>query len=131
MGRKIAAVLAGIVIAFSLVFAIEMVGRQVYPPPAGLDYSKPEVVASYMNTLPAGAFMFVLGGFAVATLAGGFVSARIARVRPLLFAGIIGALMLAATVANLLMIPHPLWFSISAITLIILSTILAGRLARR
>lgn len=131
MVRKIAAVLAGIVVALALVFIIEMVGHQVYPPPAGLDFTKPEVVASYMQTLPAGAFVFVLTGFAVATLVGGWVCATIARGRPMLFAGVIGVLMLAATVANLLMIPHPLWFSISAITLIILSTILAGRLARR
>ncbi len=131
MGRKIAAVLTGIVVAFALVFVIEMIGHRVYPPPSDLDFTQPDIVAGYMQTLPAGAFMFVLAGFALATLAGGFVAARIARSQAFLFAGIIGALMLAATVANLLMIPHPLWFSITAIALILVSTVLAGRLARR
>lgn len=131
MGRRIAAVLVGIFVAFGLVFCIEMIGHQVYPAPSGLDFHKPEVVAEYMKTLPIGAFMFVLGGFALGALGGGFVAARIAGVKPFVFAGIIGALMLAATIANLMMIPHPLWFSIAAIALIVVATVLAGRLAKR
>jgi hypothetical protein len=131
MGRKIAAVLVGIVVAFALVFCVELVGHQVYPTPEGLDFTQPEVVADFMKTLPFGAFAFVLGGFALATFFGGFVAAKIARDRPFLYAGIIGALMLAATSANLLMIPHPLWFSITSLALIVVAMILAGRLARK
>jgi hypothetical protein len=130
MGRRIAAVVVGIVVAFSLVFCIELIGHRVYPAPADLDFHQPDVVAKYMQTLPVGAFLFVLGGFALATLGGGFVAARIAGDRPYLFAGIIGALMLAATIANLMMIPHPLWFSVSAIALIVGAMVLAGRLAK-
>jgi hypothetical protein len=130
MGRKIAAVLVGIFVAFGLVFCIEAIGHKVYPTPPGLDFSKPEVVAEFMKTLPAGAFMFVLGGFAIATLIGGFIAARIAGVKPFVFAGIIGVLMLAATTANLMMIPHPLWFSVTSIALIVVATVLAGRLAK-
>ena len=37
--------------------------------------------------------------------------------------------MLAATVANLIMIPHPLWFSIIAVFSISIMTYLAGSIA--
>lgn len=131
MARKIAAVFLGIVVALALVFVVEMLGHQVYPPPTDLDFTRPEVVTSYMQTLPIGAFIFVLGGFALATLGGGFVAAKVARDRPNLHAGIIGVLMLCATGANLLMIPHPLWFSVTAVALIIVATVLAARLARK
>jgi len=131
MGRRIAAVVVGIIVASCNVFLIERLGHRLYPPPTGLDFSQADVVANYMSSLPAGAFVVVLGGFAMATLIGGFVCAAIARRRPFLYAGIIGALMLAATLAELMMVPHPLWFSITAIVLIIAATVLAGRLAGR
>ena len=131
MIRRIAAVLIGIVAAVAVVFVVEMVGHNVYPPPTDLDFTQPEVVTAYMKTLPIGAFVFVLGGFALATFIGGFVAAKIVGDRPGLYAGIVGALMLCATGANLLMIPHPLWFSATAIALILAATVMAARLARR
>ena len=55
----------------------------------------------------------------------------IARASFLRMAIIVGAFMLAATIVNLRMIPHPTWFAVTGIVLIIVMIPLAARLAGR
>ena len=42
---------------------------------------------------------------------GTFIACKIGTAKPVIFASIVGGLMLIATAFNLAMIPHPLWFS--------------------
>lgn len=49
--------------------------------------------------------------------------------RPLLFAGIVGTFVLAATIANLVMLPHPTWFAAIGIVGIVLAAVAAGAVA--
>jgi hypothetical protein len=127
MLRRILAVLVGLVVAFGTVALVEWFGHQVYPPPPDLDFTNAVMIKAYISTLPLGAFLFVLLAWFSGTLAGGMVACRIAQSNPVIFASIIGAMMLVATIANLMMIPHPTWFSITAIVLIAAGTLLAIR----
>ncbi len=130
MTRKIIAVLLGIITAFASVAGIEALGHAIYPPPIDLDMNDTEKMAEYMQLAPLGALLSVLAAWTIATLVGGVVAGKVSGEKPLVFASIIGALMMAASVSTLIMIPHPTWFSITAIVLIILATLLAGRLSR-
>lgn len=112
MGKNIAAGIAGVATAVVLVWLVEMLGHSVYPPPAGLDFADPDAMRAYVATLPIGAFLFVGGAWFIGTLSGTIVACKIGSAKPTIFAGIVGGLMLAATVVNLTMIPHPAWFSI-------------------
>jgi hypothetical protein len=47
-----------------------------------------------------------------------------------LAAAIVGAVVLAATVANLAMIPHPTWFAVVGVAGIVLAAFVAGRIMR-
>lgn len=127
MLRKIAAVLLGLVASMATVMLIEWISHQVYPMPPGMDFNDPEKVRMYVSSLPMGGFLAVLLGWMLGTLVGGITACRIAREKPAVFASIIGAVMLAATVANLVMIPHPTWFSIAGIGVIAAGTLLAIR----
>ena len=127
MLRKISAVLLGVLVAFCTVMLVEWLGHQVYPPPPDLDFKNPEQVRQFTSTLPLGAFLLILLGWLLGTISGGLTACYVAREKPLVFASIIGAVMLAATVANLAMIPHPTWFSIAGITVIGVGTLLASR----
>lgn len=129
MLRKVSAVLLGVVVAFATVMLVEWLGHQVYPPPPGLDFSDTEQVRQFTSTLPLGAFAFVLMGWLLGTITGGLAACYIAREKPVVFASIIGTVMLAATIANLLLIPHPTWFSIAGIVVIGVGTLLASRWA--
>ncbi len=127
--RSIVGVVVGAVVAFLLVAGIETIGHLVYPPPAGLDYNDVEELRQYVASMPSGAFLFVLVAWLIATLVGALVACFIARKRPLLITGIVAALMLVATAINLVTVPHPLWFSLTALIGILIMAFLASRLA--
>ncbi|HET6565021.1 MAG TPA: hypothetical protein VFG52_06365 [Xanthomonadales bacterium] len=129
MLRKISAVLLGLVVAFVTVMVVEWVSHQVYPPPPGLDFKDPEQVRLFVASLPLGAFLAILLGWLLGTITGGLTACYVAREKPVVFASIIGTVMLAATVTNLALIPHPTWFSIAGIIAIGAGTLLASRWA--
>ncbi len=129
MIRKIAAVVLGIAVAVAIVAATEAIGHAVYPVPADLDVQDAVQFGIYLESLPFGAFLFVLAAWTLATLGGGLLACFISREKPFVYAAIVGGFMLAGTVANLIMIPHPLWFSIIAVISISIMTYLAGSIA--
>jgi len=129
MTRKILAVLFGMITAFVLVAGIEALGHKAYPPPPGLDVTNAEQLAEYMQMVPLGALAWVLAAWTIATLVGGMVACSISKGNALIYASVIGALVMAATITNLMMIPHPRWFSITAIVLIVVATLIAAFLS--
>ena len=131
MVKNIAAGIAGVVIAVTLVWLVEMVGHSVYPPPPNLDFADADAMRAYVSGLPIGAFLFVGGAWFVATLCGTFAACKIGTAKPIVFACVVGGLMLLATAANLMMIPHPLWFSILGVVGIIVAAWLGMTLSAR
>jgi len=127
--RNPAAVIAGLVIAFALIWLIETVGHTVYPPPADLDFSDPDAVRPYIATLPIWALLFPMFAWFIGTFVGSLVACLIGTARPIVFAGIVGVLVLAGTIANFIVIPHPLWFSILSVIGIVVSAWLAVLIA--
>jgi hypothetical protein len=103
----------------------------MYPPPPGLDFSNKEALRAYVESAPSGALMMVLAAWVVATLAGGLAAGQIARTRPGLVSALIGLVILVAGVANLIMIPHPTWFWVSAVLAIPAAALLASSLTVR
>lgn len=129
MVRKIAAAVLGIVAAGLIVAAIEAIGHSVYPIPPDIDFRDPIQFGNYVEGLPIGAFLFVAGGWTLGTLGGGLLACFIARERPFVYSVIVGGFILVATIVNLIMIPHPMWFSISALIAIAIMTYFAGIIA--
>lgn len=125
--RYALAVIAGAVVAFAVITAVEAVSHLLFPPPAGLDFGDPEQVHAYMQTVPSAALLLVLAAWLLATFAGGWVACKIAGRHPRVFAGIIGGLILAGTLMNLVMIPHPVWFAVLGIVAIVLVTFVTGQ----
>ncbi len=112
MGKNIAAGVAGVVVAFALVWVVEKIGHTVYPPPPDLDFADPDAMRAYIQTLPAGALLFVAAAWFVGATGGTCVACAIGTANPRVFAAIVGGLVLVATAINLVMIPHPTWFAI-------------------
>jgi len=129
MIRNAAAIIAGIVIAFLAVMLIDALNHMVYPPPTGLDFSDPAAIEPYLATLPIGAYLFILASSVVAAFIGTLVACHIGTIRPLNCAVIVGGIVFAATVANFIAIPHPLWLSIATLIGIVASSWFAMRLA--
>lgn len=111
MGKNIAAGILGVVVAGALVWLVEMAGHAIYPPPPDLDFANADAMRAYIDTLPIGALLFVAAAWFLGTLGGTVAACRVGSAKPRTFALVVGGFILAATIANLVMIPHPLWFS--------------------
>ena len=129
MARNVAAALAGIVTAFVMIMLIEKLGHIIYPPPADLDVSDPDVMRPYIATLPFLALLFPMIAWVVATFAGTVLACKIGTANPLAFAAVVGGLVLAGTIANLIMIKHPLWFSLVSLVAVAASAWIAARVS--
>jgi len=128
MLKNVLAVVLGAVVAVILIMIVETIGHSVYPPPQNLDFSDMNSMTDYIDTLPIGALLFVLGAWMTGTLGGGLLACFIAKDRPSVYAAIVGGMILLATLFTLIRIPHPLWFSITSIMAIALTAFLAGRI---
>jgi hypothetical protein len=117
MIRKILAVVLGVVAGGIVIGVSEAIAHTIYPVPAGLDPSKPEMIAEYIRTAPLGALIAVLISWALGALVAGVVATLIARVADAKSALIAGGVLLLFSLINMFVIPHPVWFRIAGILL--------------
>ena len=131
MLRKFFGGLAGIIAAFAVITLVQMIGHQVIPPPSGMNPADPDSIREAMASLPIGAFLFVLLSYFLGAFTGSFVATWLGGVRVRSSATVVGGLVFAATVANLVMIPHPIWFSVVALAGIPVAAFFGAKLAPR
>lgn len=131
MLRDIAATVAGLAVAFGVIMGVQMIGHAIWPPPADLDWNDTEVIQTYVSQLPFLALLVPIVSYFLGALGGPLIASGIGTARPLVFAGVIGLVLLAATVANLIQIPHPYWFSALAIAAVLVGAWLAMQLSNR
>jgi len=113
MLRSIAGAFAGIVVAVILVSLVELLGHQVYPPPADIRTYDAEKMAAYVEALPLGAFLFVLAAWVIGAFGGSGVALMLAPSRRGTLAWVVTGFILVSAVMNLLFIPHPVWFGVA------------------
>jgi hypothetical protein len=130
MLRDILACIVGVVIAVLIVFLADELTHMMYPMPAGLDASDTEDLRDYIATLPLGAFLMLMGGWVVATFVGAVVADRIGTAKAWIYPTAVGGFVFAATTANLILIPHPHWFTAVSLAAILVSAWLAWAVAR-
>ena len=130
MTRNVFAVVFGVVTAVILIMVIETMGHSVYPPASSIDFQDMQAMATYVDTLPIGALLFVMLAWGTGTIGGGLVACFIARNRAMVYASIVGGMVLFATIYTLTTIPHPLWFSITSVIAIAIATWITGIIGR-
>ncbi|MGH7601917.1 MAG: hypothetical protein ACREOI_36605 [bacterium] len=128
MGRKILAVVAGVILAGIVTFAVQKIGHQVYPPPENLDMKNIEAMKAYVAALPMGALLFVLLSYVVGSFAGGWLAATIARTSQIHLPLTVGGIQLLFGIMNLVTIPHPMWFAIASIIIFLPAAYFGGKL---
>ncbi len=125
MARKILALLAGVFTAVIVVGLIEYLAHLIYAPAVPPDRNNPEAMRAFIASMPVGAFLLILLAYAAGTFVGGVVAGRIARSTAWRYAGSIGGLILLFALMNIVMLPHPLWFTVSVIIVVPLMAALA------
>ena len=124
-------VVAGIVVAWLVIVLSQLLSAALYPPPPGTDLTDPAVLADFINAAPVTAMGFVIAGYALAALLGGWVAARIARAHPHIAAMVVGGMVLLGVILNYTMIPHPTWMLVSGVLMPLPMAWLGARLAGR
>lgn len=110
--RNILAVIAGLVAGSFVNMGLIMVSGHVIPPPDGADVTTFEGLQAAMHLFEPKHFLFPFLAHALGTLVGAFVAAALAASRKMTFAFVIGGVFLCGGVANVIMLPSPLWFSV-------------------
>ncbi len=130
--KSLGSLLAGFVVAGAVMMFLEFLnGRVLYPElaKAAEGVTDPEAVRRIFATAPLGALLVVVAACGLGGLAGGWLTARLAR--PLQGPALaLAALLTLAGVGNNLMLPPPLWFWIATLIALPAGTLLGARLAR-
>ena len=126
MLRTILGIVAGVVVAFVVLMGLEMAGHAAMPPPAGLDPADPEDLKQMVASASTAAKAWVVFAWFAAAVAGGWVARRLSRAS---WAGwVIAGLIVVGGIANIMLIPHPLWMLIAAVAVPLLGGWLVTRL---
>jgi len=130
--RNILAVIAGALLGSVVNMGIIMISGSLIPLPAGADNTTMEGLKESMHLFQPKHFLFPFLAHAMGTFAGALVAALVAASHKMKFALAIGVLFMAGGIANVLMLPSPLWFSIVDLAGAYLPVaFLAGKLASR
>lgn len=108
--KNVLAVLVGIVLGSVVNMAIVTVGPQVIPLPDGVDLSNMETFAENLKRLSPVNFIAPWLAHALGTLAGAFITSKLAASNKLALAIFIGAFFLLGGITMVLMVGGPLWF---------------------
>ena len=131
MIRKLAAGVAGVVVALLTIQLVEMLGHLVYPPPADIEFGDPEQVREFIASLPVGSILFVGAAWALGVFLGTIAGALLAGSGALPYAIVVGGMVLAGAATMLVIIPHPWWFTITAPAGIVIAAFVATVVAPR
>jgi hypothetical protein len=112
MLKNFLSVLAGVVSGMALIMIFEPLGMRFYPLPPGTDVHNSEAIKLAMSNMPRGAFLYLLGSYGLASLAGGIVATLLSGREKSSPALITGSVLTFGGIMNLCMLPHPLWFMI-------------------
>jgi hypothetical protein len=110
--KNILAVIAGAIFGGVVNWGIILISGSVIPPPEGADNTTMEGLKASMHLFQPKHFIFPFLAHAIGTFAGALLTAVIAANRKLMLALAIGVIFLAGGIANVLMLPSPVWFTV-------------------
>ena len=130
--RNILAVIAGYLSGSLVNMAIIMVSGSVIPPPNGADVTTMEGLKASLHLFEPKHFILPFAAHALGAFAGAFLTAAIAASHKMKFALGIGFLFLLAGIANVVLLPSPLWFTILDLTVAYLPmAYIAGKIVQK
>ncbi len=111
MIRTMFSVMLGMVVAMMVMLGLEFLGTWLVPMPVGPLDDEADLAVIVANA-PTAKLAWVLAGWLVAAVCGGWVAARLARVHRMGAAITVGVLIVLGVIANAWMLPHPLWMTL-------------------
>jgi len=130
--RNSLAVLAGAFLGSIVNMLLVNAGPKVFAPPLGADITTLEGLKASMYLFEPKHFLFPFLGHAMGTLVGAFLAFKIAATRKTTMALVVGVLFLIGGILNVILLPSPLWFTLTDLLLAYLPMYwLGAQLAKR
>ena len=108
--RMLLAVVLGLIIGSVVNMGLIMLSGKIIAPPSGADVTTMEGLKASMHLFEAKHFVFPFLAHALGTLVGAFVAGLLAPGRSAVPAYVVGGLFLLGGIANVVMLPAPIWF---------------------
>jgi len=115
--NRILAILSGLILGSTFNWLFLEVGGYIIPPPAGTDLSSMEGLKSALPFFEPKHFLCLFLAHAVGTLTGALFATMIAKSKQRGMSMIIGILFLIGGIINVVMLPSPIWFSVTDLLL--------------
>ena len=109
--RFLLAVVVGLIVGSAVNMGLILVSGSVIPPPAGADVTTMEGLQAALPLFEPKHFVFPFLAHALGTLAGAVVAGLLAPNRSAIPAWVVGGFFLVGGIANVAMLPAPVWFS--------------------
>ncbi|AXR62595.1 hypothetical protein [Leptospira mayottensis] len=130
--QNVIAVIAGAVFGSIVNMGIIMISGHIIPPPDGADVTTMEGLKASMHLFQPRHFILPFLAHALGTFAGAFLTAMVSKNHKIKFALVVGILFLAGGIANIIMLPSPVWFTVlDLIGAYVPTSYLAGKLSHR
>ncbi len=123
------AVAVSLTAAFALIIAIELVSAVIHPVPPGMDFNDKEACTAFFANYPQWLFGVAAVAWGLTAFTSSWLATRLGAYRHLAHGVAIGFLLLLGAIANMLMLPYPLWFELANMVLIPLGIFFGIRLA--
>jgi hypothetical protein len=130
MGQRILGVIAGVIMGMFFIYVVEAIGHSIFPIPEGVDFNDPKAMEAFIADAPLGSLLFVILAYIVGSFLAGLFTRIISKRQGKYLPLVSGAILMAAGIMNVVMIPHPLWMTILAIVVFLPSAWLGGKVAR-
>ncbi|TGL93137.1 hypothetical protein EHQ76_18365 [Leptospira barantonii] len=110
--KNILALVASAVLGSVVNMGIITASGSIIAPPEGADVTTMEGLKASMHLFQPKHFILPFVAHAFGTLVGAYVAALISASHKIIFAMVIGVLFLAGGIANVMMLPSPIWFAV-------------------
>ena len=124
--RSFLGIVAGLIVGSVVIALVERLNGLVFSLPPGVDVTNREALAEAMSDMPALALVGVLVAWGLGTFLGSWTAVRIGVREARSQALIVGMILLAAAIVNMLTLPHPVWFWIVGVLLFVPSALLGA-----
>ena len=110
--RNIGSLVLGIIVGLIVNYSIITIGNMIIIPPVAEDITTPEGLKAAMPFFTWKDFIFPFLAHALGTFVGAAIAALVAADSKMKFALTTGFFFLMGSVANMVLLPAPVWFSI-------------------
>lgn len=110
--KNVLAVIAGIIAGMIINMGIVMMSGSVIPLPDGVDPTNVESLKENIHLFQPKHFIFPFLAHAIGTLAGAYIAARLSASHGMQIALGIAVFFMASGIANVVMLPSPMWFNV-------------------